>query len=111
MAIEVMKWAVRRKRIALVRRVNSLATMANVSTTNLYATKLPTVQMNRTNHFIAMLMSVPKWKSINADTNALILSLAISAIVIKDTSEFCLFSRFESFFFDTINCKLSLCSI
>lgn len=86
-AIEVMKWDVRRKRTVHVQRDNLLAIMANALTISWYATKLPIVPMNLMNHCTAMLTNAPKLKSINVDTNALIHSPATSVIVIKDTSK------------------------
>lgn len=83
-----MKWVVRRKRTVLVSLDSSHVTTDNASIINLYATKLLIVRMNQTNHFIVTSMNVPRSKSINVDINALIHSLVITAIVIKDTSKF-----------------------
>lgn len=51
---------------------NSLAQMVNALIITWFVIKFRTVLMIRMNRYIVMLMSAPKWKSINADINVLI---------------------------------------
>lgn len=78
---------------------NLPAPMDNASIINWFVTKCLTAVTNPTNRYIAMLMNVPKLRFTSADTNASILSPAITVTVIKDISkltgnQFCLFHHF-----------------
>lgn len=83
---------VRTKSVAPKRRTqhvppaNSLARTVNASTINWFATKWPIAVTNPTSHCIATWTNVPKWKSINAATNASTLSPATTVIAIKATN-------------------------
>lgn len=66
---DLMRWAVRKKRIAHVPQVNSRAPMGNALIIIWYATKYLIARTIQTNQRIVMWTNVPKWSSINAAIN------------------------------------------